>query len=87
MATARYAHSATLLPNGQVLVAGGFSASAELYDPATGLWTSTGSMTTLRTGHSATLLLDGKVLVAGGSGFSGYLASAEPAASRDGHRP
>ena len=47
MATARYFHTATLLPNGQVLVAGGITAftlaSAELYDPATGMWTATGS--------------------------------------------
>src|SRR6476619_7517259 len=41
MATARNGHTATLLPNGQVLVAGGHSNSAELYDPVTGLWTTT----------------------------------------------
>ena len=50
---AREVHTATLLPNGQVLVAGGYDggdcfASAELYDPATGLWTATGSMATAR---------------------------------------
>ena len=71
MATARYHHTATLLPNGQVLVAGGFNsgialASAELYDPATGLWTATGSMATAREFHTATLLPNGQVLVAGG---------------------
>src|SRR5512142_2455609 len=54
--------SATLLPNGEVLVAGGedanfnLLASAELYNPATGTFTPTGSMTTARVGHSATLL-------------------------------
>src|SRR6266571_1404824 len=52
LGTARFSHTATLLPNGQVLVAGGFNnhdlASAELYDPATGLWTETGSLTTGR---------------------------------------
>ena len=53
MATGRDYHTATLLPNGQVLVAGGSStigilASAELYDPATGMWTATGSMATAR---------------------------------------
>src|SRR5207248_4670933 len=47
--TARYAHTATLLPNGKVLVAGGggssgFLSSVELYDPASGTWTSTGSL-------------------------------------------
>jgi hypothetical protein len=71
-----------LLPNGKVLVAGLSSgsdpASAELYDPATGLFSPTGSLSTARYIPTATLLLDGKVLVAGGLNFvSGYLASAE----------
>ena len=82
MATARKYHSATLLPDGKVLVAGGYGssgilASAELYDPASGTWSSTGSMATARTDHSATLLPGGKVLVAGGGNDSGALASAE----------
>ena len=82
MASARYAHTATLLPNGQVLVAGAFDigalASAELYDPATGLWSSTGSMTTKRGSHTATLLPNGQVLVAGGFNDRDFtLASAE----------
>ena len=65
-------HTATLLPNGKVLVAGGYDgnsvalASAELYDPASGTWTATGSLATARDGHTATLLPNGKVLVAGG---------------------
>ena len=68
------AHTATLLPNGQVLVAGGAGSasgalsSAELYDPALGTWSATGSLTTARIFHTATLLPNGKVLVAGGSG-------------------
>ena len=67
----RLAHSATLLANGKVLVAGGLNysgtlASAELYDPATGTWTATGSMTNPRLYYTATLLANGKVLVAGG---------------------
>jgi hypothetical protein len=72
MATARQAHTATLLANGKVLVAGGLdnigseSASAELFDPAGGTFASTGSMQTPRQAHTATLLNNGKVLVTGG---------------------
>ena len=73
MATARDQHTATLLPNGQVLVAGGFDgtdylASSELYDPATGVWTATDNMATARCFHTATLLPNDQVLVAGGEG-------------------
>src|SRR5215831_7747216 len=75
LSTARYDHSATLLANGKVLVAGGATgdfgggevASAELYDPATGAWTFTGSMSFARSAHTATLLRNGQVLVAGGT--------------------
>src|SRR5438270_3469204 len=70
----RQDHTATLLENGKVLVAGGFNhrlnpsslASAELYDPATGTWTNTGQLAIGRGGHTATLLPNGMVLVAGG---------------------
>jgi hypothetical protein len=70
LATARLEHTATLLPNGKVLVAGGYTgttylASAELYDPASGTWTATGSLVTARGIHTATLLPNGKVLVVG----------------------
>ena len=60
-------HTATLLPNGQVLVAGGATNTgiAELYDPATGTWTTTGRGRA-RQDHTATLLSDGRVLVVGG---------------------
>ena len=69
--TARFHHTATLLPDGRVLVVGGESghdplASAELYDPATGTWSDTGSLRTARDSHTATLLPNGMVLVAGG---------------------
>ena len=72
--TARYDHTATLLQNGMVLVAGGLdnhggaSASAELYDPASRTWTATGSLNFARYEHTATLLQNGMVLVAGGLG-------------------
>jgi hypothetical protein len=68
LAMARESHTATLLRNGQVLVAGGSGiADAELYESATGTWATTGSLITGRSRHTATLLADGKVLVAGGS--------------------
>ena len=77
-----HGHTATLLPNGQVLVAGGYGnsgylTSAELYNPATGTWTVTGSLNIARTWHTATLLPNGQVLVAGGYGNSGSLTNAE----------
>jgi hypothetical protein len=73
MNAARAAHTATLLGNGKVLIAGGEGngfealASAELYDPSTSTFTPTGSMITPRYAHSATLLADGRVLIVGGT--------------------
>src|SRR5438094_6652475 len=81
--TARESHTAALLSNGMVLVAGGYDsnthvlASAELYDPISGSWTPTGSLNTARTVKNATLLSNGMVVVAGRSTNSGILASAE----------
>src|ERR1043166_1550820 len=69
----RYSHTATLLQNGMVLIAGGYDttsgpafASAELYDPTSRAWTATASLNTARATHTATLLQNGKVIVAGG---------------------
>ena len=74
----RVEHTATLLPDGRVLVVGGNGdveggggtwslASAELYDPASGTWRVTAPLSVPRLGHSATLLADGRVLVVGGT--------------------
>ncbi len=69
----RMGHTATLLPDGRVLVVGGMDAdgaiaAAELYDPSTETFAVTGSLATARAGHTATALVDGRVLVVGGSG-------------------
>jgi hypothetical protein len=75
-------HTATLLPDGRVLIAGGFNgdylSEVEIYDPRTGGFIPIGSMTTPRMDHVAVLLENGKVLLAGGVGPGWtFLASAE----------
>ncbi len=90
LSTPRSDHTATLLPNSKVLVAGGSSGldssgklvfldSAELYDPATETWSATGHLSKPRTNHTAILLQNGNVLVMGGYvyGNSGMEASVE----------
>ena len=84
----RASHTATVLRDGQVLIAGGFkkgpdgysqiySLTAELFDPKTELFVRTGDMNVRRAGHTATLLPSGKVLIAGGFMANGITASAE----------
>lgn len=86
MAQARYGHTATLLPDGRVLIAGGttpdlpdtdVSAAIEVFDPATGRFSPAGSLLRPRSHHTATLLTDGQILFAGGRTYGeGTLASA-----------
>ena len=93
--TPRSGHTATLLPDGKVLVAGGTThgidplASAELYDPQSGAWSATQGMVAPRHAHTATLLPDGRVLVAGGRGSADTSASGlhEPLASAELYDP
>lgn len=85
---ARSLHSATLLPNGKVLIVGGrnsrdgglsytYLGSAELYDPATNSWAPAAALAAPRAAHSTTLLPNGRILVAGGVDALGRLSSAE----------
>lgn len=78
MTVARAGHTALLLGNGKILVAGGAAgtfaspqlhASAELYEPSTGQWSGTGNFLTARVYHTALLLANGRPLIAGGSNF------------------
>jgi hypothetical protein len=85
MSTSRSEHTATLLPSGKVLIAGGNSCffinyyqncpldSAEIYDPGAGTFATTGKMSVTRDSHTATLLSNGKVLVTGGHDASAEL--------------
>ncbi|HJV22389.1 MAG TPA: kelch repeat-containing protein [Holophagaceae bacterium] len=69
-------HTATLLPNGQVLITGGIvsgsgTATAELWDPVSGFTNATGNMSLARAYHAAVRLLDGRVLILGGNDYAG----------------
>jgi hypothetical protein len=72
----RVLHTATGLPGGKILIAGGWNgstalSSAEIYDTAAGTFTPTGSMTTVRADHRQAMLYDGRVLITGGFDSSG----------------
>jgi large repetitive protein len=88
--TARYDHTATRLPDGRVLVVGGFGGipdtlqasgavldSAEIYDPTSGTWSAVAAMSVARTEHTAMLLPSGRVLVVGGTDGTTTFTSAE----------
>src|SRR5262249_48842809 len=77
---ARKGHTATLLSDGKVLVVGGenqngFVSEAEIFDPATGIFSFSGNLNTARADHTATRLTDGRVLIAGGRGQLGVVNS------------
>src|SRR5205823_3824511 len=85
MTSARAVHTATLLPNGKVLLAGGqnnlvstvaITNTAELFDPAMQTFTPLPPMSSARSTHTATLLCDGRVLITGGYSGSVVLNSA-----------
>jgi predicted secreted Zn-dependent protease len=82
LAEARHGHSASVLPDGRVLVVGGLGeggvlASSEVWDPSTGSFGPVRSPVAKRVGQTASVLADGRVLVVGGVGGTGVLASAE----------
>jgi hypothetical protein len=89
---ARYNHTATLLPSGKVLItggvvsggtAGGASSSSEVYDPATGVWSTGGSLAGSRSGHTASLLPTGEVLLTGGQLSGAALNSSDRLSAGD----
>lgn len=83
MNTGRFGHTATLLPNGNILVIGGYNtyndylSSVELYNPSLNIWTTVASLTSARVFHTATLLSTGEVLVVGGRNANGTIGTAE----------
>ncbi len=98
MSIARSGHTATLLPNGKILVTGGaiqdplptnagystLTATAELYDPTSGTSTAIGNMNVPLAGHQAILLQNGKVLILGPASAQIYDPSANAFSPVDG---
>lgn len=79
MTIPRYEHTATTLPDGKILIAGGDVPKlglTEIYDPRTGTFTSSAAMSRRRANHTATLLPNGKVVIAGGDDSSDPLVEA-----------
>lgn len=80
MTNGRYAHTASLLTNGQVLVTGGTDLgpynSVEIFDPVTRRWSLTGPMEAPRAWHTSCRIVYGNILVTGGLSFGSPLASA-----------
>jgi hypothetical protein len=83
MNAARFGHTTTLLPNGEILIVGGADSNgdslqnAEIYNPATGTFAAAGNLNFARANHQATLLDGGKVLITGGDSNHSALSSAE----------
>jgi hypothetical protein len=71
MTAPRFGHSATMLRNGLILIAGGHGTTAELYDPSSGKFSPTGNMAAARTCPLATLLPNGTLFLASGGGACG----------------
>ena len=82
MGLPRMLHSATLLGDGRVVVAGGYNTSSELYDPATGFWSRTSDTLTTHRSHTATQLRGGLILLAGGTDSSVSTEIYDPATGR-----
>jgi hypothetical protein len=89
ISTPRWGHTATLLPDGRVIIIGGYSwygrvqSSVEIFDPASNRWYAARPLSHARANHTATLLADGTILVVGGSSVAGATDTAERYNPRD----
>lgn len=89
MLVPRWAHTATLLPDGRVIMIGGYGlysqaqSSVEIFDPASNRWYPARPLASARANHTTTLLADGTLLVVGGNGVGGSLDTAERYDPRD----